>query len=162
MSNLSTSIHRQNSKKIYLACDSSNDRLNFRPFPIYGILCDGTTPEFFSFDGRSQPLPTFSCGVFRTYPYESKPLKGSTSQITMARQILTTFAAYGLSARSCSTFCSSLTMLESKHIWNAPPWIIALDRVLLCLFGKRHTALHLGSIACNSGCNNGNHSRLWG
>jgi len=53
------------------ACDYANDRFGFPPFPIYGILCDGSTFEFFSFDGSSTP-PTVSRGVF--CPPDSKPL----------------------------------------------------------------------------------------
>jgi len=53
-------------KLIYiLACDYANDRNNFPSAPIYGILCDGKTFQFFSFDGSTTP-PTFSRGVYRT------------------------------------------------------------------------------------------------
>ena len=55
-----------------LACDYGNERLGFSPFPIYGILCDGTSFEFFAFDGSSDP-PTFSRGVFQGTV--SKPLE---------------------------------------------------------------------------------------
>lgn len=48
-----------------LACDYANDRLNSPPGPIYGILCDGTSFEFFSFDGSTKP-PTIARGVFGT------------------------------------------------------------------------------------------------
>jgi hypothetical protein len=49
----------------FSACDYANDRLDFPPFPVYAILCDGMSFEFFSFDGNSRP-PTFSRGVFPT------------------------------------------------------------------------------------------------
>jgi hypothetical protein len=45
------------------ACDHFNNRFNLPFFPIYGILCNGSTYEFFSFDGSSSP-PTISRGVF--------------------------------------------------------------------------------------------------
>ena len=32
-----------------LACNYANDQRDFPPFPVYGILCDGTSFEFFSF-----------------------------------------------------------------------------------------------------------------
>jgi hypothetical protein len=48
-----------------LACDHFNNRFNLPSFPIHGILCDGTTFEFFSFDGSTSP-PTISCGAFHT------------------------------------------------------------------------------------------------
>ena len=47
-----------------LACDYSNDCQNFSSSPIYGILCDGRTFEFFMFDGGTLP-PTFSRGIYR-------------------------------------------------------------------------------------------------
>ena len=47
-----------------LACDYANDRAGFHSFPIYAILCDGITFEFFSFNGKTAQ-PTFSRGVFR-------------------------------------------------------------------------------------------------
>jgi hypothetical protein len=49
----------------FSACDYANDRLDFPPFPVYAILCDGASFEFFSFDGKSWP-PIFSRGVFPT------------------------------------------------------------------------------------------------
>ena len=48
-----------------LACDYANDRAGFHSFPIYAILCDGITFEFFSFNGQTVQQPTFSRGVFR-------------------------------------------------------------------------------------------------
>jgi hypothetical protein len=56
-----------------LACDFSNNHLNFPSFPIFGILCDGRFFEFFSFDGSTSP-PTFSRGVFYP-PNSNKPLE---------------------------------------------------------------------------------------
>ena len=50
-----------------LACDYANDRLDCPPFPIYAILFDGTSFEFFSFTGNTTP-PTFSRGVFFRSP----------------------------------------------------------------------------------------------
>ena len=47
-----------------LACDYANDSLDFDSFPIYGILCDGHSFDFFSFDGSTKP-PTFSRGIFK-------------------------------------------------------------------------------------------------
>lgn len=46
------------------ACDYANDRAGFHSFPIYAVLCDGITFEFFSFNGKTAQ-PTFSRGVFR-------------------------------------------------------------------------------------------------
>jgi hypothetical protein len=40
-------------------CDYANSRLGFGAFPIYGILCDGKSFEFFRFDSSTKP-PTFS------------------------------------------------------------------------------------------------------
>jgi hypothetical protein len=53
------------------ACDYANDRIGFPPVVIYGILCDATSLEFFSFDG-SPSKPIFSRGVFYDSP-SSKP-----------------------------------------------------------------------------------------
>jgi hypothetical protein len=47
------------------ACDYANDRRNFPPAIVYGVLCDGSTFEVFSFNGRITP-PTFSRSVSRT------------------------------------------------------------------------------------------------
>jgi hypothetical protein len=47
-----------------LACDLSNSLLKLHSFPIYGILCDGQSFDFFSFDGSTKP-PTISHGVFQ-------------------------------------------------------------------------------------------------
>jgi hypothetical protein len=40
-------------------CDYANSQLGFGAFPIYGILCDGKSFEFFCFDSSTKP-PTFS------------------------------------------------------------------------------------------------------
>ena len=53
------------------ASDYANGLLDFPPSLVYGILCDGTHFEFFSFDGSTTP-PTVSRGVFRTA--ESTPI----------------------------------------------------------------------------------------
>ena len=42
-----------------IGCDYANSRLGFGAFPIYGILCDGKSFEFFCFDSSTKP-PTFS------------------------------------------------------------------------------------------------------
>ncbi|KAF8238350.1 hypothetical protein L208DRAFT_1421318 [Tricholoma matsutake] len=47
---------------VILACDYSNAHLGFDSFPIHGILTDGTSFEFFQFDGSTKP-PTFAQGV---------------------------------------------------------------------------------------------------
>jgi hypothetical protein len=52
------------------ACDYTNDRLDLPPL-IYGILSDGISFEFFSFNGSAKP-PIFSHGVFCT-TLSSKP-----------------------------------------------------------------------------------------
>ena len=44
---------------ITIGCDCANRRLGFDNIPIYGILCDGTSFEFFCFDSSTKP-PTFS------------------------------------------------------------------------------------------------------
>ncbi|KAK2467391.1 hypothetical protein APHAL10511_000626 [Amanita phalloides] len=46
------------------ACDYSNELLRFSSFPIYAILSDGASFEFFAFNGSPDP-PTFSRGVFK-------------------------------------------------------------------------------------------------
>lgn len=49
-------------------CDLANSNLGFGVFPIYGILCDGTSFEFFLFDSSTKP-PTFSrCRLSSTPP----------------------------------------------------------------------------------------------
>lgn len=40
-------------------CDYANSHLGIGAFPIYGILCDGKSFEFFCFDSSTKP-PTFS------------------------------------------------------------------------------------------------------
>jgi len=54
------------------ACDYANDRFQFPPALVYGVLCDGSTFEFFSFDGKTKK-PTFSRGVFSDPP--SQPIR---------------------------------------------------------------------------------------
>jgi len=49
----------------FIACDYANDHRNFPPTTVYGVLCDGTIFEFFSFNGETNP-PTVSRGVFPT------------------------------------------------------------------------------------------------
>jgi hypothetical protein len=49
----------------FIACDYANDCRNFPATIVYGVLCDGSTFEFFSFNGKTIP-PTFSRGIFRT------------------------------------------------------------------------------------------------
>jgi hypothetical protein len=48
------------------ACDWNNTRLNFA-VPVYGILCDGSTFEFFLFDGSTKPY-SFSRGCLSGDP----------------------------------------------------------------------------------------------
>jgi hypothetical protein len=48
------------------ACDFANSHRNFPPSPIFGILCTGTSFEFFSFDGTTSP-PTISRGILHTH-----------------------------------------------------------------------------------------------
>jgi len=74
------------------ACDYANNQLDFPPSLIYGILCDGTSFEFFSFDGSATP-PIVSRGVFRTTP-SSKPHQrltiadyDATSEATFIRSL---------------------------------------------------------------------------
>jgi hypothetical protein len=43
------------------ACDYANDRRHFPPATVYSVLCDGTTFEFYSFDGKTK---IFSRGIF--------------------------------------------------------------------------------------------------
>jgi hypothetical protein len=59
---------------IATACDYANSRLGFESFPIYGILCDGKSFDFFSFDGSTKPS-TFSRGIFK---HEGHTFKGLT------------------------------------------------------------------------------------
>ena len=54
----------------FAACDYNNVQENFH-IPIYGILCDGVTFEFFSFDGSTKPF-TFLRGCF---PGDPRPLR---------------------------------------------------------------------------------------
>ena len=46
-----------------IVCDYTNGRNDFPSTPVYGILCDGQSFRFFSFDGSTKP-PTISQGVF--------------------------------------------------------------------------------------------------
>jgi hypothetical protein len=114
-----------------LACDYSNDRQNF-PSPIYGILCDGRTFEFFMFDGGTSPVFT---AIWAASP----------SQISTLQQMMTALTVYDLSARFYSTFFFSLIGPEFAHIWKALSVIvskqIALDRVRQV--GERRRILQL-------------------
>ena len=66
---------------------------------IYGILCDGTSFEFFSFNGSANP-PIFSRGVFQTTP-SSKPHR----KLTVADYDSTSEANFIRSLRPiCETF----------------------------------------------------------
>lgn len=58
-------IHDEHSHT--LACDYANDWLDLPPSFIYGILSDGISFKFFSFNGSVKP-PIFSHGVFCTTP----------------------------------------------------------------------------------------------
>ena len=64
----------------------ANDHFNSSSSPIYGILCDGTSFEFFSFDGGTSP-PTFSRGVYRTLEGLSLADYHSTTGIDYIRSL---------------------------------------------------------------------------
>jgi hypothetical protein len=49
-------------KPFNTACDWTNEKQNIHS-PIYGILCDGESFEFFMFDGSTKPY-SFSRGCF--------------------------------------------------------------------------------------------------
>jgi len=85
-----------------LACDYANDRLDLPPSLIFGILSDGTSFEFFSFNGSAKP-PIFSRGVFRTTPI-SKPHQ----RITVADYDATSDANF---IRSLRPICETIFYL---------------------------------------------------
>jgi hypothetical protein len=84
-----------------------NDRIGFPPLVIYGILCDGTSFEFFSFDG-SATIPIFSRGVFRDSP---------DSKLTIAEYHPTSEANFIRSLRPvCETFFYFFLLAYSDEI----------------------------------------------
>ena len=104
------------SNSYILACDYANDHFNSPSSPIYGILCNGTSFEFFSFDGGTSP-PTFSRGVYRTLEGLSLTDYHSTTGIDYIRS--------GLSARFYSTFCFSFMGLDFGRMLRSKchgPW----------------------------------------
>lgn len=100
------------------ACDYTNDQLDLPP-RIFGILSDGSSFEFFVFNGSAKPA-IFSRGIFHTTP-GSKPYENSSSKITMPYQMLPSFEACGLFARPSSTFSSWLIKQEWTDIQNDLP-----------------------------------------
>lgn len=50
-----------------IGCDCANSHHGLGAFPIYGILCDGKSFEFFCFDSSTKP-PTFSRGRYSSTP----------------------------------------------------------------------------------------------
>ena len=64
-----------------IACDYANGRNGFPPTPVYGILCDGQSFRFFSFDGSTEP-PTISQGVFGPEEHQTLSLTDLTSTPT--------------------------------------------------------------------------------
>lgn len=56
------------------ACESNNKALHF-DVPVYGILCDGSSYHFFSFDGKRKPAK-FSTGVVAGTPFRGAESKG--------------------------------------------------------------------------------------
>ena len=67
-------------------CDYANDRRNFPSSLIYGILCDGTSFEFFSFDGSASP-PAFSRGIFNNLKRLSLTNYHGTTEIDYMRSL---------------------------------------------------------------------------
>jgi len=61
-----------------IACDYANGRNGFPSTPVYGILCDGQSFRFFSFDGSTKP-PTISQGVFGPEEHQTLSLADLTS-----------------------------------------------------------------------------------
>jgi hypothetical protein len=81
-----------------LACDYANDRAGFHSFPVYAVLCDGTTFEFFAFHGNTAQ-PTFSRGVFRV------PSAESIETLAVGIYGSSTNAEFIFSLRPVSLFC---------------------------------------------------------
>jgi len=110
------------------ACDYANDRLDLPPSVIYGILSDGISFEFFSFNGSAKP-PIFSRGVFRTTP-SSKPHQ----KLTVADYDATSDADFIRSLRPiCETIFYFLLMAykagveERSARESYPSWVYAKE-----------------------------------
>jgi hypothetical protein len=61
-----------------IASDYRNVRNGFPSTPVYGILCDGQSFQFFSFDGSTKP-PIISQGVFGPGEHQTLSLAHLTS-----------------------------------------------------------------------------------
>jgi hypothetical protein len=127
-----------------LACDYANDQRDFPPSLVYGILCDGTSFEFFSFDASTTP-PTFSRGIFHSTPtsipaerltvadYLASPIKfiGSLRPIceTLFYFFLLSYKT-GITAFTAYTERSSLRgKTEGRTRQSFPNWGEALTHV---------------------------------
>ncbi|KAF8806804.1 hypothetical protein BYT27DRAFT_6609038 [Phlegmacium glaucopus] len=125
------------------ACSYANDQREFPPSLVYGILCDGITFEFFSFDGSTVTngsRPTFSRGVL--YSTATSPgvhrltvancVESPTQFIASLRPICETL--FYLFLVSYKTGVSAYLMrstvrgqAERRTRRSFPGWVIALD-----------------------------------
>ena len=128
-------------KLIYiLACDYANDRNDFPSAPIYGILCDGKTFEFFSFDGSTTP-PTFSRGVYRTLDSLSLADFKSSTEIDYMRslrpicEVLFYFLllAYGAGIRAYMERSRDDGIRANRPRLSTPGWVEADKYATLAL-----------------------------
>lgn len=122
------------------AFDYANHQVGFGSYPIRGILCNGTSFEFFSFDGSTKP-PTFSKGVFSRMTPSGITLSKSVDFANLQSNSATEFI---LSLRPiCETIFAFLHGYEvgllAYYHRSVPRELVHMQRTV-CSHGNGHTA----------------------